>query len=59
MMDFNVEISNLPSAETVQFEKQEKNFQLALQCNWIALSGFMISLYGGNSNSAMCADRTV
>ena len=58
-MDFNIEISNLLSAEAVQFEKQEKNFQLALQCNWIALSGFMISLYGGNSNSFMCAECTV
>lgn len=58
-MNFNVEISNLPSAEAVQFEKREKNFQLALQCNGIALSSFMISLYGGNSNSFMCADCTV
>ena len=32
-MDFNIEISNLLSAEAVQFEKREKNFQLALQCN--------------------------
>lgn len=58
MMDFDIELSNLPSTETVSFgkpeEKKKKKQLPALQYNLIELLGFMISLYVANSNLFMC-----
>lgn len=58
MMDFDIELSNLPSTEAVSFGKPEKKQHQkklpALQYNLIELLGFMISLYVANSNLFMC-----
>lgn len=59
MMDFDIELSNLPSTEAVSFGKPEKKTTKkkklpALQYNLIELLGFMISLYVANSNLFMC-----